>query len=108
MFTQVRAASAWIGVDVPGCTYLEVLVGGLLVLLGHGGRLATGEEAGGTEDNTSSTKSGHDVHEDLDVLSGRCLSTGAVRAKGDPVGWRTKSQYQGQCSDICHAEVGTA
>jgi hypothetical protein len=30
-------------------TYLEVLVAGLLVLLGHGGRLATGEEASGTE-----------------------------------------------------------
>ncbi len=86
MFAQVRAAIAWITVDVTGCTYLEVLVGGLLVLLGHGGRLATGEEAGDTEDNTSSTKSGHDVHEDLNVLSGRCLSTGAVRAKGDPVG----------------------
>ena len=30
-------------------TYLKVLVAGLLVLLGHGGRLATGEEASGTE-----------------------------------------------------------
>jgi hypothetical protein len=30
-------------------TYLEVLVAGLLVLLGHGGRLAAGEEASGTE-----------------------------------------------------------
>jgi hypothetical protein len=30
-------------------TYLEVLVAGLLVLLGHGGRLATSEEASGTE-----------------------------------------------------------
>ena len=84
-------SDAWIAVDLMGFTYLEVLVGGLLVLLGHGGRLATGEEAGGTEDNTSSTNSGHDVHEDLHVLSGRCLSTGTVRAKGDPVGWRMES-----------------
>ena len=91
IIAHVRAANAWIAVSYMGCTYLEVLVGCLLVLLGHGGRLATGKEAGGTEDNTSSTKSGHDVHEDLDVLSGRCLSTGTVRAKGDPVGWRMES-----------------
>jgi hypothetical protein len=91
MVAHIRAASAWIAVDFVGCTYLEVLVGGLLVLLGHGGRLATGEEAGGTEQNTSSTKSDHDVHEDLHVLSGGCLSTGTVRAKGDPVGWRMES-----------------
>lgn len=88
---HVRVSNAWITVDLMGLTYLEVLVGSLLVLLGHGCRLATGEEAGGAEDNTSSTKSGHDVHEDLDVLSGRCLSTGTVRAKGDPVGWRMES-----------------
>ena len=83
---HVRALNAWVAVDLMGSTYLEVLVGGLLVLLGHGGRLATGEEAGGAEDNTSSTKSGHDVHEDLDILSGRCLSTGTVRTESNPVG----------------------
>jgi hypothetical protein len=73
------------------CTYLEVVVGGLLVLLGHGRRRATGEEAGGTEDNTSDTDSSHDVHEDLHVLARRCLSTGTVRAESDPVGWRMES-----------------
>jgi hypothetical protein len=73
------------------CTYLEVVVGSLLVLLGHGRRRATGEEAGGTEDNTSDTDSSHDVHEDLHVLARRRLSTGTVRAESDPVGWRKKS-----------------
>jgi hypothetical protein len=87
-----RAARvAWMATGLVGCTYLEVLVGCLLVLLGHGGRSATGEEAGGTEDNTSSTDSDHDVHEDLHVLSRRCLSTGTVRTESDPVGWRSKS-----------------
>lgn len=70
------------------CTYLEVLVAGLLVLLGHGGRGATGEEAGNAEEDTGNTNTQHDVHEDPGALAGRSLSTGAVRAEGDPVGWK--------------------
>jgi hypothetical protein len=67
-------------------TYLEVLVAGLLVLLGHGGRLATGEEASGTEQHTGCTDTQHDVHEDLGALTRRSLSTGTVRTESDPVG----------------------
>lgn len=68
-------------------TYLEVLVAGLLVLLGHGGRVATGEETGETEEDTRCTHTQHDVHEDLGALTGRSLSTGTVRTESNPVGW---------------------
>lgn len=68
------------------CTYLEVLVAGLLELLGHSVRLAASEEAGGTEQHTGSTDTQHDVHEDPGALTRRSLSTGTVRAEGDPVG----------------------
>ena len=67
-------------------TYLEVFVAGLLVLLGHGGRLATGEEASGTEQQTGCANTQHDVHEDLGALTRRSLSAGTVRTECDPVG----------------------
>jgi hypothetical protein len=86
-----RAGRACASIGFPAFTYLKVVIGSLLVLLGHSRRSATGEEAGSAEDNTSGTESSHDVHEDLHVLAWRCLSTGTVRAESDPVGWKKVS-----------------
>lgn len=70
-----------------GKTNLEVLVAGLLVLLGHGRGVATGEVAEGAEDDTGGSNTKHDVHEDLGALTGRGLGARTVGTESNPVGW---------------------
>lgn len=67
-------------------TNLEVLVGGLLVLLGHGSGRAVGTGADTEEQDGGGTETGHGVPKDLLALTGRGLGTGAVGTESDPVG----------------------
>ena len=68
-------------------TYLHVLVGGLLVLLGHGSWRATSEAAGCDEDGERGEDAVHGQTEDLPVLARWGKGTWAVRAESHPVGW---------------------
>lgn len=66
--------------------YLEVLVGLLLPLLGHGlGGLAA-ERADGGEDAEGGHEDEAGVEEEALALTGGVESAGAVGAEGDPVG----------------------
>ena len=71
-----------------GDAHLEVLVGGLLVLLVHGGGGRAGERAHGGEDAERSEETHDCVHDDLLALIGGCRGAGPMGTKGDPVGCR--------------------
>ena len=66
-------------------THPQVLVGLLLVLLGHGGWWTLGEVADGSEDTEGCCDTDHGVGEDLPALSWWSLGAWSVWAKGDPV-----------------------
>jgi len=69
-------------------THLEILVRGLLVLLGHGAWAALAECADGGEDGEGDGDAEGGVAEDLPALAWRREGTRAVGAEGDPVSCR--------------------
>ncbi len=66
-------------------SYQEILVGGLLPLLGHCGRRRAGEEAEGAKDSETSKDADNGAVEDSAALAGRIEGARAVRTKSDPV-----------------------
>ena len=72
-----------------GVTYEKELVGCLLVLLGHGGWWASGEETDSGEDAEGDGDAGECESEDLPSLSWGRDGTRTVGTEGDPVGCRT-------------------
>lgn len=68
-------------------SYLEVLVGCLLVFPVHGARGGAGEEAHRTEDGEAGQEADHCVEENLASLTRGIQGTGTVRTEGDPVGY---------------------
>lgn len=71
-----------------GGTYEKVLVGCLLVLLGHGGWWAPGEHADSGEEAEGDGNAGECVSEDLPSLSWGRNGTGTVGTEGNPVSYR--------------------
>lgn len=67
-------------------TYLDVFVGGLLPLFGHGLGLRASEQVNNVEDTEGQSKQLGDSDENSPALTLGRLSTGAVRTKSDPVG----------------------
>lgn len=68
-------------------TYDEELVGLLLVLLGHGVRRGTAEEADDTEESERGTKTEGNTPGDASARTRGVLGTGTVRTEGNPVGY---------------------
>lgn len=66
-------------------TNLEVLVCGLLPFLVHSVWCGLGEHAGRGEDNQAGEDADENTESDLLALISGRFSTGAMRAKGDPV-----------------------
>lgn len=67
-------------------TYLSILVGGLLPLLGHGLGLGLGEHVDDVEDTKADKGELGDLEEDLEVLALGGHRARAVGSEGDPVG----------------------
>lgn len=65
---------------------LEVLICGLLPLLVHGVRCGLGEHASCSKDDQAGEDADEDTESNLLALIWGSLSTGAMRAEGDPVG----------------------
>lgn len=75
-----------------GPLLLEVLVGLLLPLPGHGVRSRAGERPHGGEDDEAGEEAEGSVESDLLALAGRSLGAGTVGTESNPVGcgerWR--------------------
>ena len=79
-------------------THLEVLLGSLLPLLGHGARPdGAGEHAGEGEDGERTSNDGGREEEDVAALIRRRGSARTVGAKGDEIGCM-QSMLSVQCS----------
>lgn len=72
-------------------TYLEQLVRGFLVLLGHGVRRRLGGHSDAGEEGETGGEADGNAPGDASVGSGRVDGAGAVRAEGDPVGYRDET-----------------
>lgn len=73
-------------------TYLEQLVGGFLVLLGHGVRRRLGGHSDGGEEGETGGEAEGNAPGNASVGSGRVDGAGAVRAEGDPVCYRDETR----------------
>ena len=74
-------------------TYLGILVGSLLPLLGHGLGLRASKGVDGVEnEERGNSELGH-LEEDLPALTLGGLSAGTVRAKGNPISYSKKTKY---------------
>ena len=72
-------------------TYLEELVGLLLVLLGHGVRSRLSNKADHAEETNTGSEANEDTPGDASVGSRRVLSTGAVGTESNPVSYQENS-----------------
>lgn len=86
LIVRNTAGHSGFGEDI-GYTYAKVLVGLLLVLLGHSVRSGLGSHADGGEDGDGSANTESDTPGDAGVGAGRVGSAGSMGTKGNPVGW---------------------